>query len=305
MSAEKKRIILAGGSGFLGKHLCTSLKHDGYEVRILSRSRDGGDFIRWDAKSQGAWTEALEGSFALINMAGRTVDCRYTKKNRAEIMDSRLESTRALGEAVHACKEPPKLWLNSSTATIYQDTRGNSAANTEADGIIGDDFSMGVAKAWEKAFFEFDTPDTSKTALRASIILGADGGAFPVMAKLANLGMCSPQGSGEQWISWTHIEDFCRAVTFLLVNPLSGVVNICAPHPLKNSDFNALLQEQTKPLLVLPQPAWLLEFGAFFLRTQTELILKSRKVVPQRLLDAGFEFLYPEAGKAIADLCRK
>ena len=300
-----KRIVIAGGSGFLGKHLSAFLKNEGFEIRILSRSKERGDFTPWDAKSQGSWAEVLEGSFALINMAGRTVDCRYTKKNRAEIMDSRIESTQALGEAVQACKEPPKLWLNSSTATIYQDTRGDLPANTEADGTIGDDFSMGVAKAWEKAFFDFETPGTIKTALRASIILGCDGGAFPVMAKLAKFGLCSPQGGGDQWISWMHIDDFCRAVAFLLENPLPGPVNLCSPNPVQNAGFNRLLKDLAQPPLTLPQPAWLLEFGAVFLRTQTELILKSRKVIPARLLDDGFVFQFPDVEDSVKILFRE
>ncbi len=302
MSNSRKRIIIAGGSGFLGNHLKAHFESDDFEVLILSRSRDDAGFIHWDAQSQSEWTKAIDGSHALINMAGRTVDCRYTKKNRTEILESRLESTRALGKAVQACAAPPKFWLNSSTATIYQDTPGDAPANTEAEGIIGDDFSMNVAKEWEKAFFSFDTPNTIKTALRASIILGSDGGAFPVMAKLARLGMCSPQGDGQQWISWMHIEDFCSAVGFLLEHPLPGAVNLCSPNPVQNQVFNQHLRARMRPLMILPQPTWLLELGAIFLRTQTELILKSRKVIPDRLAKAGFAFKHPDIEAAIAHL---
>lgn len=273
----------------------------GYEV--ISISRTGPGDVRWDARTLGPWAQELEGAAVLVNLAGRTVDCRYNAANRRAILASRTESTRVLGLAMAACAHPPKVWLNSSTATIYADTPSPAPANTEATGVVGEGFSVDIATAWEAAFNACPAPGTRKVALRTSIVLGVDGGAFPVMARLARFGLCTPQGSGQQWISWLHIRDFCRAVEFLgKADDLSGPVNLCAPHPLPNRDFNALLCQHLRPPLKLPQPRWLLEIGAFVLRTETELILKSRKVYPARLLAAGFQFEYPTCAAAVGEL---
>lgn len=262
--------------------------------------------MRWDARTLGPWAAELEGADLLVNLAGRSVDCRYTAANRQAVLASRVESTAVLGAAVAACRQPPRVWLNSSTSTIYADTRGNLPANTEAAGNIGEGFSVEVARAWEATFMASATPGTRRVALRTAIVLGADGGAFPVVARLARWGLCSPQGSGEQWISWLHITDFCRAVQFLAqAEAISGPVNLCAPQPLLNKAFTGLLASYLKPLVRLPQPRWLLEIGAFVLRTETELILKSRKVYPERLLEAGFAFDFPACEPAIADLLPK
>ena len=299
-------LVLAGGNGFLGHHLRQHFTQLGYRVVVISRSpATGPDAVQWNARTLGPWAQVLEGAAVLVNMAGRTVDCRYNSANKQEIMASRVDSTRVLGEAVAACRTPPKVWLNSSTATIYAHTEGDKPANTEAAGVIGTGFSVGVATAWEAAFWACKTPGTRQVALRTSIVLGRDGGAFPVMAKLAKVGLCTPQGSGQQWVSWLHVQDFCRAVEFLATQTEeSGAFNVCAPHPVPNREFNGILCRALRPLLRLPQPAWLLEVGAFFLRTETELILKSRKVYPQRLLDLGFAFQYPTCEQAVTDLLR-
>ncbi len=301
---NQPKIVIAGGNGFLGQHLTAHFQALGYRVVIISRSATRhANQVLWDARSVGAWAAELEGAAALINMAGRTVDCRYTEANKQEILSSRVDSTRVLGEAVAACVNPPQVWLNSSTATIYAHSDGWQRANTETNGKIGTTFSEEVAKAWEAAFWAAETSNTRRIALRTSIVLAADGGAFPVMTKLAKCGLCTPQGSGHQWISWLHIQDFCRAMDFLVnETDQAGTFNVCAPTPLTNRDFNALLTRQLRPLLRLPQPVWLLELGALLLRTETELILKSRKVVPQRLLDLGFRFRYPTCERAVADL---
>jgi uncharacterized protein (TIGR01777 family) len=295
------KLVLVGGNGFLGRHLRAHFQTIGYEV--VSISRTGSGDVRWDARSLGPWAQELEGAALLVNLAGRTVDCRYNAANRRAILASRTESTRVLDLAVAACTHPPKVWLNSSTATIYADTPGSAPANTEAAGVVGEGFSVDIATAWEAAFDACPAPGTRKVALRTSIVLGGDGGAFPVMARLARFGLCTPQGSGQQWISWLHIRDFCRAVEFLAkADDLSGPVNLCAPHPLPNRDFNALLCQHLRPLIRLPQPRWLLEIGAFVLRTETELILKSRKVYPARLLAAGFQFEYSTCAAAVVNL---
>ncbi|MGI4867060.1 MAG: TIGR01777 family oxidoreductase [Janthinobacterium lividum] len=300
---SQPKLVLIGGNGFLGRHLASHFQAIGYQV--VSISRTGPDDVRWDARTLGPWTQQLEGADLLINLAGRSVDCRYNAANRREILASRTESTRVLGAAVAACTQPPKVWLNASTATIYADTQGNAPANMEAAGVIGEGFSVDIATSWEAAFDACPAPATRKVALRTAIVLGADGGAFPVMARLARLGLCTPQGSGQQWVSWLHIRDFCRAVEFLAAaDELSGPVNICAPHPLQNRDFNALLCQHLRPPQRLPQPRWLLEIGAFVLRTETELILKSRKVYPGRLLAAGFRFEYAMCAAAVTELLK-
>jgi uncharacterized protein (TIGR01777 family) len=301
---NQPKIVLAGGNGFLGQHLAQHFQSVGYRIVVISRAGSSlPNHVQWDGRTVGAWAAELEGAAAVINLAGRTVDCRYTTANKREILSSRINSTRVLGEAIAACQHPPQVWLNSSTATIYAHNENWQRANTETNGKVGTGFSVEVAQAWETALWAANTPHTRRIALRTSIVLGADGGAFPVMKKLAKWGLCTPQGSGYQWISWLHVHDFCRAVEFLLnETDQAGAFNVCAPAPLLNRDFNALLARELKPLLRLPQPVWLLELGAFLLRTETELILKSRKVVPQRLLDLGFRFRFPTCERAVADL---
>jgi uncharacterized protein (TIGR01777 family) len=301
---EQAKIVIVGGNGFLGRHLGQHFQRLGYRVVVIARNVvPKRDFVRWDARTLGSWAAELEGADVLVNLAGRTVDCRYSEANKREIIASRVESTRVLGQAVAACAAPPKVWLNSSTATIYADTQDDQPANTEAAGVIGTGFSVEVATAWEQAFRACSTPGIRQVALRTSIVLGRDGGAFPVMAKLARLGLCTPQGTGRQWVSWLHIEDFCRAVEFLATQTTeAGAFNLCAPHPLTNREFNHLLGRELRPVLRLPQPRWLLEIGAFVLRTETELILKSRKVYPQRLLEQGFRFGFSTCEAAVKNL---
>lgn len=296
-------MILAGGNGFLGRHLAYHFRQLGYEVLTLTRrARQFGE-VAWNGRTLGPWAKKLEGAAVLINLAGKSVDCRYHAVNKYAIVHSRTESTRVLGEAVAQCQNPPAVWLNSSTATIYQHTADEAPANTEATGCIGRNFSEMVAQKWEAEFWLTPTPRTRRVALRTAIVLGADGGALPVMARLARLGLSTPQGDGKQWVSWLHVEDFCRAVEFLVARPaLEGAFNLCAPQPLRNQDFNVLLDYHYRPKWHLPQPKWLLEIGAFLLGTETELILKSRKVVPQRLLDAGFRFRFSECAVALAEL---
>ncbi|PJJ54984.1 TIGR01777 family oxidoreductase [Hymenobacter chitinivorans] len=299
---ERPKMILAGGTGFLGQHLTRYFTLLGYRVVVLSR-RAGAGQVAWNGRTLGAWAAELEGAAVVLNLAGRTVDCRYTAVNRYAITRSRTESTRVLGQAIAACQTPPPVWLNLSTATIYTDTPADEPANTEADGRIGRNFSEMVAQRWEAEFWVAATPCTRRLALRTAIVLGPDGGALPVMARLARFGLGTPQGTGRQWISWLHVLDFCRAVEFLLARPdLDGTFNLCAPQPLPNHGFNGLLDHYYRPRFHLPQPRWLLEIGAFLLGTETELVLKSRKVVPARLVQAGFRFQFPSCEQALADL---
>ncbi|MEM6802407.1 MAG: TIGR01777 family oxidoreductase [Bacteroidota bacterium] len=298
----KKRIIIAGGTGFLGRALQSYFIEKGYEVYILSRNPLGPDEVYWDGESFGEWCYLLEGAYALINLAGKNVNCRYTEKNKSLIRSSRLNSTHVLGKAFQVFEPAPKYWINASTATIYEHTEGDVPANTERLGKIADDFSVLVAKDWEAAFESYHCPDTRKLTLRTAIVYGNEGGAFPVIRSLAEKGLCSKQAGGKQWISWIHIEDFCRAIDFLMKKEQEGVFNLCSPRAIQNKDFYDLLGKKIRPPFRIPQPKWILELGALFMGTETELILKSRKVYPEKLLELGFLFRYSGMQEALNQL---
>jgi uncharacterized protein (TIGR01777 family) len=306
-----KRIIIAGGSGFLGQLLARHFAARGWEVVVLTRRlhEQGGAAreVVWDGRSPGDWTRELEGADAVINLAGRSVDCRYHARNRREIMQSRLEPTRALGEAMAQCAQPPRVWLNASTATIYRHTFGPA---WDESGEIGaapeakDAFSIEVATAWEREFNAAPTPRTRKVALRSAMVLGhGRNSVFPVLRRMARLGLGGRMGSGRQFVSWVHHEDFCCAVEFVLDHDeITGVVNLAAPNPLPNAEMMRLFREVCGAPFGLPATEWMLELGAFLLRTETELIIKSRRVVPGRLLAAGFQFRFPELRGALVNL---
>jgi hypothetical protein len=256
--------------------------------------------VLWDGVEGGAWEESLEGAYALVNLAGVSVDCRYTAANRERILNSRLRSTRALGLAIQGLSQPPHVWLNSSSATIYTDTRGDAPANGEDSQAIGHDFSMHVCQSWEECFRSFYTPHTRKASLRTAITLG-EGSAMKPLVGLVRAGLGGAHGSGRQWMSWIHVHDFVRAVQFLLEKDTAiGAFNLAAPNPLPNQAFMASLREVMGIRWGLPLPAPLLKLGAWLIRTEPELLLKSRKVVPNRLLEAGFRFQYPTAAEALA-----
>ena len=270
--------------------------------------------IKWDGISRGDWVRALEGADAVINLAGRSVNCRYNAANRREILESRLVTTRLVGDAIAGASEPPKLWMNASTATIY--THLTDRAMDDIDGVIGGDepglpstwrFSYDVATRWEEAFREADTPRTRKVLLRSAIVMSPDrGGAFDTLLNLVRLGLGGATGSGKQFVSWIHDTDFARAVDFLIAHSdLEGAVNIAAPNPLPNRDFMAAMRRAYGAPLGLPATGWMLEIGSFFLRTESELVLKSRRVVPRRLLEAGFSFQLPDWSAAAADLVKR
>jgi uncharacterized protein (TIGR01777 family) len=316
---NKQRIILAGGSGFLGGELAKHFKALGWEVVILTRSpksrTDSVREVEWDTKSLGDWVRELDGATAVVNLTGRSVDCRYNAKNRREIMDSRVNSTRVVGEAIARCKTPPRVWLNSSTATLYQHTFGkpHDESSHEMDSATDakDAFSVEVAQAWERALFDEmegrflkSTPATRRVALRTSMVLGLGrNSVFPVLRRLTKFGLGGRQGSGKQFVSWIHAEDFCRAIEWIIAHEeLSGPINQCAPNPLPNAEMMKLFREVCGMPIGLPATEWMLEIGAFFLRTETELIFKSRRVVPGRLLTSGFEFRFPTFREASADL---
>ncbi len=260
-------------------------------------------YVEWNAKTLDLWLTELEGIEMLINLTGKSVDCRYNEKNKAEILNSRILATEVLGEAIKACAVPPKVWMNSSTATIYEHSL--TTKMTEATGVIGDDFSMNVAKSWEETFYNMKTPRTQKIALRTSIVLGKNGGAFIPLRNLAKVGLGGTQGNGNQKVSWIHEHDFCRAVDFLLTESIAGIFNITAPNPIPNKKFMQTLRRALKIPFGLPQPIWLLNIGARIIRTEAELILKSRYVIPEKLVAAGFQFHYPTAEKAVEEIINR
>jgi uncharacterized protein (TIGR01777 family) len=295
------KIVLAGGSGQIGAILMRAFAGD--EVVVLSRSGD----VRWDGRTLGPWASALEGADALVNLAGRSVDCRYTAANRRAIMDSRLESTFVLREALERAASPPRVWLQSSTATIYADTYGE--ANAE-DGVLGGSepdlpdtwrFSLDVARAWEAAA---SGAPTRVVLLRSAMVMSPDrGGVFDTLYGLVRRGLGGRAASGRQFVSWIHDRDFAAAIRLLIARQgVSGPVNLAAPNPLPYADFMRALRSAARMPVGLPATRWMLELGAFFMRTETELVLKSRRVVPGRLLAEGFEFSFPEWPEAAREL---
>lgn len=299
-----KKLIIAAGTGFLGEVLTNHFKDKFEEIVILTRgkSKNNGNikYINWDAKTFSGWEAVLENATVLINLAGKSVDCRYNEKNKKEILLSRIQSTKILNKAVLNCKNPPKHWLNSSTSTIYRFSLDKQM--DEVDGKIGNDFSINVALSWEKSFFKTETPNTLKTALRTSIVLGKNGGAFVPLKTLAKLGFGGKQGKGNQFISWIHEEDFANAIDFIIQKEMTGVINIVSPEPIANKSFMSLLRKAVGIPFGIPINEPMLKFGSFFIRTEAELVLKSRNVIPKRLLENGFQFKFDTLEKALENL---
>jgi uncharacterized protein (TIGR01777 family) len=302
----KNKIIIPGGSGFLGQHLADYFMLKGFDVVILSRreerstvSVDGNiHYKKWDGESLDEWADIFENALAVINLTGRSVDCRYTEKNKAEILNSRINSTKIIGTAIKNCENPPKIWLNSSTGTIYRYSEDKEM--TERTGEIGEGFSVDVATAWEATFNEIHLSKVRKILMRTSIVIGKNGGAMKPLIQLTKLGLGGFQGNGNQYISWLQVMDFCRIVEWLIQNEAaSGVYNVVSPKPVRNKEFMQTLRKILKMPIGLPAMKWMIEIGAFFMRTEPELVLKSRRLVPERLLEEGFEFEYKNIDKAL------
>src|SRR5688572_15554904 len=310
------KIVMPGGSGQVGTILARALHADGHDVVVLSRQPRPFPWrtVAWDGAAAGAWAREVDGSDIVINLTGRSVNCRYTPHNRREILDSRLKSTRAVGEAVAQARRPPRVWLQASTATIY--AHRYDAANDEATGLIGGhepgapsawNFSIDVAQAWERALEQAATPKTRQVALRSAMTMSPDtGGIFDTLLALVRRGLGGTAGDGRQFVSWIHFEDFVRAIYWLIdYEAIEGAVNLAAPRPVPNEEFMRMLREASGTRAGLPANKWMLEIGAVFMRTETELILKSRRVVPGRLLQHGFKFKYPDWRDAALDLCHQ
>ncbi|WP_046212517.1 TIGR01777 family oxidoreductase [Paenibacillus wulumuqiensis] len=290
------KIVLAGGTGFIGQYFEAEFRKMGYDVIIISRQPG---HVSWDQQSE--IVDALENAAMVINLAGKSVNCRYTERNKREILNSRLETTRILGNAILSCQSPPTIWFNSSTATIYRHSEDRPM--TESTGEIGTGFSVEVAKAWEQAFFEFELPQTRQIALRISIVLGRGGGVMVPYQNLVRYGLGGRQGSGHQRFSWIHVDDLFHIVLFLQERAhLNGVFNCSAPSPVTNAELMATLRQVMRRRIGLPSPRWMLELGARIIRTETELILKSRWVVPNRLVKEGYMFRYGRLEKTLRDV---
>src|SRR5215469_8741911 len=298
------RFVIPGGHGQVGTVLSRYLHAQGHEVIVLARNVVSAPWriAQWDGEHLGAWTSELEHSDVLVNLAGKNVNCRYTAANRKAIINSRTETTRLLGRAISQLASPPRLWMNASTATIYRhiydramDEETGEIGGNEPDAPGQWKFSIDVATGWEAAFFEAKTPRTRKVALRSAMIMSPDrGGIFDTLLRLVRFGLGGTAGSGEQFISWIHETDFLSSLEFLIAHEqFEGCVNISSPQPLPNREFMGALRQAWGARIGLPATNWMLELGSILLRTETELVLKSRRVVPGRLLDAGFQFQFP------------
>lgn len=309
------KIVIPGGSGQVGRVLSRAFAADGHDVVVLSRRPGEGPApeVGWDGRTIGPWASEFDGADVVVNLAGRSVNCRYTSKNRQAIMDSRILSTRVVGEAIANVAHPPRVWLQASTATIY--AHRYDAPNDEATGILGGSeadvpdtwrFSIEVATAWEGAANDAHTPQTRKVLMRSAMMMSPDrGGVFDVLLGLVRRGLGGRHGDGGQYMSWIHDHDFIQSLYWLIDHDLEGPVNLAAPNPLPNSEFMRALRQAWGSRFGLPASRWMLEIGTFFMRSETELILKSRRVVPGRLLESGFVFRYPTWPEAAEDLCRR
>jgi uncharacterized protein len=309
------KLVIPGGSGQVGTLLARAFHSSGDEVVVLSRhpTVQPWRMVEWDGTSAGDWCREIDGCDVVVNLAGRSVNCRYSTANRQQILGSRVESTRVVGHAIAAAHRPPRVWLQASTATIY--AHRYDAANDEDTGVIGGTepdasdtwrFSIDVALAWERAFDETATPHTRKVLLRSAMTLSPDpGGVFDTLRRLVRLGLGGRAGDGRQFLSWIHHDDFVDSIRWLITHEaLAGVVNVASPHPVPNAEFMRELRQACRVPVGFPAAGWMLECGAWLMRTESELILKSRRVVPTRLLQSGFRFTYPDWPKAAHDLCR-
>lgn len=300
------RLVITGGSGYLGRALISFFIEQGWQVRLISRHDPHSEarFVAWDAQTIGDWARELDGADAVINLAGRSVNCRYNDENKRLIRESRTHTTGLVAHAIAESKSPPPVWLNASSATFYRHALDRPM--DETDGDAGHGFSVDVVEAWENAFFAPDLPNTCRVALRLAMAFGpGKGGVYEAFASLVKVGFGGPMAGGHQFVSWVHIRDFVRACLFLIESSdLSGPINIASPNPRTNAQFLSNLRRSLRIPVALPTMRWQLELGAFAMGTETELLLKSRRVVPKRLLEAGFQFEFEHWIDAARDIAR-
>ena len=310
------KIVIPGGSGQVGTVLARAFHKSGHEVVVLSRKPANAPWrmTEWDGETLGDWVSEFEAAGAIINLAGQSVNCRYNDQNRQAIKDSRVKSTKVVGAAIAQAWKPPRVWLQASTATIY--AHRYDAPNDEDKGIIGGAeanapdtwrFSIDVATSWERALNESPTPNTRKVLMRSAIVMNPDPGSpFSRLLQLVRFGLGGAAGGGRQYMSWIHDQDFASAVLWLIEHEeLSGPVNLAAPNPLTNSEFMRVLRSVWGIPFGLPATEWMLELGALLLQSETELILKSRRVIPAKLLRSGFAFQFPAWPVAAGELCAR
>jgi len=290
-----KKVVLAGGTGFIGSYIAKRFEQIGYEVFVVSREEEHTSWIQNDLKN------ALENAELVINLAGKSINCRHTEKNRIHIIGSRLNSTKLIGSAIKACSIPPELWINASAAGVYRPSVDEPMTEDQTD--LGDDFLADVVRQWEAVFFDFNLPATRQVALRTSVVLGRDGGALKPLVLLSRFGLGGKQADGKQMFSWIHVEDYFRVLLFLLEKESIGsVINCSSPNPLSNKEFMQALRKTLHIPIGLPAPKFAIQLGAKVIGTEPELILNSSYVIPKLLLDAGFEFEFPTVDLALNDL---
>ncbi len=310
MTAIKKykKIVLAGGSGFLGKALTDYFKTCAEEIIILTRGKayckENIKWVHWDGKNRGEWVEELEGAALLVNLTGKNVNCRYTQKNKNEILNSRINSIKILGEALSKCKNRPGVWIQCASATIYR--HAEDRPMDEETGETGDGFSVDVCRNWEKTFREMDCMTTRKVLLRIALVLGKHDGLIPRLKNMIFAGFGGKQAGGNQYVSWIHDIDFCRLIEWVTEHrEISGTFNATAPVPVQNRMMMRVLRKIYGVPFGLPMPLWLMEIGAILIGTETELVLKSRWVIPKKLTEAGFTFLYPQFKEAALEIVKR
>ena len=304
------KIVIAGGTGFLGDVLIKAYSNTDTELVILSRKATFPPaknirYAIWDGKTLNTWKKELDGCDVLINLAGKSVNCRYTPENKDAIFSSRVDSTNILGEAINQCSQAPALWINSSSATIYK--HSEDKANDELTGETSNTFSERVCQTWEKTFFEHPTnPTVRKIALRTAIVLGTEGGVYPVLASLVKRGLGGAQGKGTQYVSWLHSDDFIGIIEYLIQEKdLSGAINACSPNPVRNETFMKYFRESLHIPIGLPTYSWMLKIGVVLMNTEEELVIKSRRVIPGILQNHGFKFQFEQLEEALKSLAQK
>lgn len=300
-----KKIVIAAANGFIGQHLVNHFSKDHEVIGLVRKTMDSKENVRyvlWNGKTLDEWQSELEEAEAVINLAGKSVNCRHTEENKKGILQSRIESTQVIGQAIDLSKIKPKIWINASGASIYKYDKDNP--NTEKDLEYAESFIAHVSKKWEDAFYDFTYPDMRQVALRTTVVLGREHGAFPVVNRLAKLWLGGKQGSGEQMLSWIHIQDFVDAVDHIINSNIIGSVNMGSPNPVSNSAFMRALRKANGRSFGLPTPEFALKIGARFLNTEPSLVLDGMYVVPNVLLDSGFDFKFPTIEKAFKNLTK-